>query len=164
MYATKRRLLAILCLCLVLPMILPVGLTKASPTSQTPTPAPTNPILLTDPVPNPTKDSVLYFPETGHTLQGKFLAYWQSHGALAQFGYPLTEEFFEPDGPNNALLQVQYFERNRFELHPEHQPPNDVLLGTLGLEFHPQDPPAARDPSASYFPQTGHNLSGVFIQ
>jgi hypothetical protein len=107
---------------------------------------------------------VIYFPETGHTLQGKFLAYWQAHGALSQFGYPLTEEFFEPDGPNNALLQVQYFERNRFELHPENQPPNDVLLGTLGLEFHPQDPPAARVPSASYFPQTGHNLSAVFLQ
>jgi hypothetical protein len=107
---------------------------------------------------------VLYFSETGHTLRGKFLDYWQQNGGLAQFGYPLTEEFFEPDGPNNALIQVQYFERNRFELHPENQPPNDVLLGRLGIEFHSQDPPSARQPSpAVYFPQTGHNLSGEFL-
>jgi len=160
----NRRLLTILIFCLVFPIALPSGVGRASPTGQTPTPAPNKPILLTDPVSAPNKNGVMYFPGTGHTLQGKFLAYWQQNGALAQFGYPLTEEFFEPDGPSNALLQVQYFERNRFELHPENQPPNDVLLGTLGLEFHPQDPPAAREPSASYFPQTGHNLSGTFLQ
>jgi hypothetical protein len=84
---------------------------------------------------------------------------------LAQFGYPLTEEFFEPDGPDNSPLQVQYFERNRFEMHPENQPPYDVLLGTLGLEFRQQDPPAAPQPApAVYFPETGHNLSGEFLQ
>ena len=164
----RRRLLAILSVCLILPMVQAGGVGKAAPTSQTPTPNPTpapgKPILLTDPVPDPQQDGVTYFPETGHTLRGKFLDYWQHNGGLAQFGYPLTEEFFEPDGLDNTLLQVQYFERNRFELHPENQPPNDVLLGTLGREFHLQDPPASREPSpASYFPQTGHNLSGVFL-
>ena len=58
----------------------------------------------------------MYFSQTGHTLRGKFLDYWQENGGLSQFGYPLTEEFFEPDGPDNTFLQVQYFERNRFEL------------------------------------------------
>jgi hypothetical protein len=116
-------------------------------------------------MPDPQQAGVLYFSETGHTLRGKFLDYWQQNGGLAQFGYPLTEEFFEPEGADNALIQVQYFERNRFELHPENQPPNDVLLGRLGIEFHPQDPPVSREPSpAVYFPQTGHNLSGVFLQ
>jgi hypothetical protein len=163
----KRRLLAILAACLILPLALTGQVGKAAPTGQTPTPnpAPNRPILLTDPVPDPRQDGVIYFSETGHTLRGKFLAYWQQNGGLAQFGYPLTEEFFEPDGPNDSFLQVQYFERNRFELHPENQPPNDVLLGSLGLEFHQHDPAAAREPSPAYFfPPTAHNLSGVFLR
>jgi hypothetical protein len=30
---------------------------------------------------------------------------------------------------------VQYFERARFEYHPENQPPYDVLLGLLGRQL-----------------------------
>ena len=30
---------------------------------------------------------------------------------------------------------MQYFERNRFEYHPENQPPYNVLLGLLGRQF-----------------------------
>jgi hypothetical protein len=146
-------------------MILAGGVGNAATVGQTPTPVPGKPILLTDPVPDPQQEGVVYFSETGHTLRGEFLDYWQTHGGLAQFGYPLTEEFFEPHGANDALVQVQYFERNRFELHPENQPPYDVLLGTLGRDFHPQDPPSNRQPSpAVYFPETGHNLSGVFLE
>ena len=44
------------------------------------------------------------------------------------FGYPITEEIAEGE------LTVQYFERARFEHHPENQPPYDVLLGLLGRE------------------------------
>ena len=36
-----------------------------------------------------------YFPETGQWLRGRFLQYWESHGGLAQQGYPLTDEFAE---------------------------------------------------------------------
>jgi hypothetical protein len=164
----QGRLLVVLFLCLVLPVALAGGTSKAAPSAQTPTPTPnataTKPILLTDPISDPHQDGVLYFAQTGHTLRGKFLTYWQQYGGLAQFGYPLTEEFFEPSGPNNSPLQVQYFERNRFELHPENQPPYDVLLGTLSREFRAQDPPPPQLPSpALYFPETGHNLSGKFL-
>ncbi len=133
-----------------------------------PTPATpiTRPILLTDPVPDPQQEGVLYFPTTGRTLRGSFLLYWQQHGGLAQFGYPLTEEFTEPIGTESAPMMVQYFERNRFEHHPENQPPSDVLLGTLGREFLPEGAPTAKTdrlPSpALYFPETGHSLSGTF--
>jgi hypothetical protein len=44
------------------------------------------------------------------------------------FGYPLTEEL------SVGGLTTQYFERARFELHPDYQPPYDVLLGLLGYE------------------------------
>ena len=61
-----------------------------------------------------------------------FLEYWNNHGALAQQGYPLTEEFTEKNPADGKDYLVQYFERNRFELHPENQPPYDVLLGQFG--------------------------------
>ncbi|MDQ5825655.1 MAG: hypothetical protein M3441_15795 [Chloroflexota bacterium] len=105
-----------------------------------------------------------WFEATGHTLRGSFLDYWQKNGGLAQFGYPITEMFFEPSGHDNSPVLVQYFERNRFEHHPEYVgTKHEVLLGTLGREFHPQDAPAPAMPApARYFPETGHNLSGSF--
>jgi hypothetical protein len=36
---------------------------------------------------------------------------------------------------NGKTYTVQYFERNRFESHPENQPPYDVLLGLLGRDY-----------------------------
>src|SRR5205823_1207557 len=70
-----------------------------------------------------------FFNETKHSLSGSFLAYWKARGGLAVFGYPISEPISE-----NGYI-VQYFERNRFELHPEFQgTPNEVLLGLLGVE------------------------------
>jgi hypothetical protein len=138
----------------------------ASPSHQTPAPTPpvaSKPKLLTDPVPDPKQSGVLYFPQTGHTLRGPFLEYWNRYGGLAQFGYPLTEEFVEEIESDHKLYRVQYFERNRFEHHPENAgTPYEVLLGALGRDFHAADPPAPTLPEATYFPETGHNLGGVF--
>ena len=79
-----------------------------------------------------------FFPETGHNLSGRFLAYWEAHGGLAQFGYPLTE--LREDGlyPGTTLpnVQTQYFERARFEYHPENDgTPYEVLLGQFGRQL-----------------------------
>src|SRR3954447_15796132 len=74
-----------------------------------------------------------YFPETRHTVQGKFWQYWQSHGALAQQGYPISDEFVEVSDLNGKPYTVQYFERAVFELHPENVgTPYEVLLSQLG--------------------------------
>jgi hypothetical protein len=72
-----------------------------------------------------------YFGETAHNLRGTFLRYWQRNGGLAQFGYPLSEEFSEVLEDGQTYV-VQYFERARFEHHPENRPPYDVLLGQFG--------------------------------
>jgi hypothetical protein len=58
-----------------------------------------------------------------------FRAYWEQHGGLAIFGYPISEEFVE-DG-----LVVQYFERQRFEYHPTNPPEWPVLGGRLGAQL-----------------------------
>ncbi|MBX6753287.1 MAG: hypothetical protein IRY86_03570 [Thermorudis peleae] len=72
----------------------------------------------------------LYFPETGHSLAYGFKTFWETHGGLAIFGYPISEEFTE-----NGHT-VQYFERARFEYHPEASDPNArITLGLLGREM-----------------------------
>lgn len=72
----------------------------------------------------------LYFPETKHTLSGKFLDYWQRNGGLALFGFPISEPVDE------GGVAAQYFQRNRFELHPERAgTPYEVQLGLLGRDI-----------------------------
>jgi hypothetical protein len=70
------------------------------------------------------------FQETGHSLAHGFKRYWEANGGLWQFGFPISEEFTE-----NGRT-VQYFERARFEWHPEHQGTQfEVLLGHLGRDY-----------------------------
>jgi len=106
-----------------------------------------------------------YFEATGQYLGGEFLHYWQGHGGLPVFGYPLTPAFRE-----NGYL-VQYFERSRFELHPENAgSPYEVLLGQLGKErlknegiVSPKPNPGAATNGEVLFPETGYKLGGVFL-
>lgn len=84
-------------------------------------------------------DGDVYFPETRHTLSGKFLNYWQKRGGLDTFGYPISEPFEEVSPIDGQLHLVQYFERARFEHHPENMPSfyqqmeayNQIQLATL---------------------------------
>ncbi|HJZ47853.1 MAG TPA: VanW family protein [Roseiflexaceae bacterium] len=77
-----------------------------------------------------------YFPATGHTLGGAFGAFWLGNGQIAVFGYPISEEFHEVNQIDGKIYLVQYFERARFEYHPEHAgTPYEVLLGQLGDEY-----------------------------
>ena len=72
------------------------------------------------------------FKETGKTVSGRFLEYWDTHGGLAQQGLPLSGEIQEKSELDGKTYTVQYFERAVFEKHPENQPPYDVLLSQLG--------------------------------
>ncbi len=85
----------------------------------------------------------LWFPETGHTISGKILQYWQQYGGLSQFGYPLSEAFDEVSATDGKTYNVQYFERARFEVHPEKQAPYEVELGLLGVQQYKTTPVAA---------------------
>jgi len=72
------------------------------------------------------------FPETSHSLSGTFRAFWQANGGLAAFGYPISEEFRELNADTGEVYTVQYFERARFEYHPEYAGTEyEVLLGRL---------------------------------
>jgi sugar lactone lactonase YvrE len=91
------------------------------------------------------RDGCQFFSETGHNVCGNILAAWYASGvqldgqsgisyaeSLALFGLPLGDEFTEVI--EGKEYTVQWFERARFELHPENQPPYNVLLGRLGYE------------------------------
>lgn len=78
-----------------------------------------------------------YFPETRHSLCYPFLDFWAQHGGLPIFGYPISEPLDEQSSDDGQVYRVQYFERNRFEYHPELDPPYDVLVGRLGAELMP---------------------------
>ncbi len=79
---------------------------------------------------------IWYFPESGHTLSYRFLGYWLEHGGVSAFGYPISEKFEEESSTDGSTYLVQYFERNRFEYHPEVAIYDDqILLGHLGREI-----------------------------
>lgn len=81
-----------------------------------------------------------YFPETRHSLAFGFLRYWLRNGGLPIFGYPLSEEFSETDPGTGQTYTVQYFERARFEWHPESLGTLwEVQLGRLGAELAAHD-------------------------
>lgn len=80
------------------------------------------------------------------TRQG-FLSYWRNHGldlgdpgisereSLALFGLPLTMAQMERNADGEMYL-TQWFERARFEWHPEKPDEYQVLLGLLGREIY----------------------------
>jgi hypothetical protein len=111
----------------------------------------------------------LFFPETSHTLGGEFRNYWQRNGGLPVFGYPLTQEFQQRSADTGADYVVQYFERQRYELHPENSgTPYVVQLGRLGAEALAergtdwQALPKSDPATPHYFPATGQAIAPEF--
>lgn len=109
------------------------------------------------------------FAETGYGIGGRFLAYWQQHGGLPVFGYPVSD----PTQPAADAPLTQMFERTRFEYHPQNAAPYDVLLGRMGAEALAAQgvdwrsfPTVAADavaPECLYFAETQHSLCGAFL-
>jgi LPXTG-site transpeptidase (sortase) family protein len=106
-----------------------------------------------EPVPavEPPDPEIDYFHATAHTLRGAFRHYWHTAGGLAVFGYPLSEPFVERNDEDGRDYEVQYFERARFEYHPDLPPAYQVLLGHLGRRWLAEhEPPAGtREPVAN---------------
>lgn len=108
------------------------------------------------------------FPETGFCIAGRIREFWEQNGGLPVFGFPITpqrEELIE-----GQSLQVQWFQRNRLELHPENARPYDVLLGRLGadlLTLQGRDPflfpKSESQAGCRFFPETGHNVCGDIL-
>jgi uncharacterized protein YkwD len=105
-----------------------------------------------------------YFPNTGNSVGGAFLKFFDAYGGVRVFGLPLTNEIQE-----NGRT-VQYFERQRFEYFPEATgTPYEVQLGLLGTRAATGKPGAGRiapfapKKDLMYFNETGHSLGGAFL-
>ena len=119
------------------------------------------------------------FAETGHAVCGEILTAWRKNGlqldnrkavseaeSLALFGLPISGVVTETlsDGKQ---YQVQWFERARFELHPENFAPYHILLGLLGNEVkQPAQAIASAKsgPGSSYTPITERMFSWSMLE
>ncbi len=128
--------------------------------------------LPTNPAPQSSDPTLTYETVTEHNVPTYFHDYWSANGGLFRFGYPLTEPFPETSTTDGNTYTTQYFERARFEHHPEYAGTQfEVLLGLLGREtttsrvnedpFKPIAQPPA-NPDSDYYPETGHTLGGGF--
>lgn len=117
----------------------------------------------------PPGDSCEMFDATGFSICNEFLDFWNANGGLEVFGYPLTDAHDEVNPDTGQTLLVQYFERQRFELHPENAGTvYNVLFGRLGaqtLEMQGRDWmtfPKADSGADHYFEVTGHAIAPQF--
>ena len=106
-----------------------------------------------------------YFSETGCWVGNDFLDFFEAHGGLDVFGFPIENATVE------ANVGVQYFQRARMELHLEQSAAYRIQLGLLGQQVYGRiDPPvpagqrpAAGDRTHRYFPETGQVVSFAFL-
>jgi len=81
-------------------------------------------------IPAATETGRRYFPDTGHTLSGDFLTWFDEHGGTVRFGRPISQPF---------LLEgrlAQDFQSARFFWAPEQSPPVELeAIGRVHLEF-----------------------------
>ena len=74
-----------------------------------------------------------YFPETGHNLSGDFHDfYFANPNARLVYGLPITEAYI--DQQSGTL--IQYFQKVRFEHHPESPPGERIKLTPLGQKTY----------------------------
>ncbi|HLL60857.1 MAG TPA: hypothetical protein VK338_04010 [Candidatus Nitrosocosmicus sp.] len=108
------------------------------------------------------------FQQTGQSVCGRFLQVWKSgrsfEDSLYLNGYPLTAPRPELSQTDGKVYTMQWFERARYEMHPQNQAPHDVQLGLLGTyEVQQRTDPEFRpiaDPrnGMQFFAQTGHTV------
>jgi hypothetical protein len=102
-----------------------------------------------------------YFPETGHTVKGDFLRFYQNNADPALlYGYPITEQFTSRDGKT-----VQYFERARFEWNGSLTGDASILLTPLGQSMYESGSPKLdiNNPAACKSFQTGYQVCFAFL-
>jgi hypothetical protein len=67
-----------------------------------------------------------FFPISGHNVCYAFREYFEAHGGLATFGYPISEFTLESD------RIVQYFQGFQLAFYPENLPGDQVRVSPLG--------------------------------
>ncbi len=127
----------------------------------------------------------------GHAVAGRFLEEWSKQGSeqnnVYVNGLPITDARPEIALTDGKTYTTQWFERAKYEAHPENKAPYDVLFGLLGValsegrgtvdpatkqvrnpsdkDFVKIDKPADADGKTKvWFPETGHSISGKIFE
>jgi hypothetical protein len=106
----------------------------------------------------------LYFAETGHSLDPRFVEAFEEWGGSEVLGFPITESFYDEDG-----LLLQYLENARLELVPQGQGLGlQVQLAPLGVIMGGWDLPVGRGKSPAgagcrLYPESGHQVCHAFL-
>ena len=115
---------------------------------------------------DPSTDKTL---PTGYKPSARFADYWQTNGGLQLFGYAISPERLEKNPTDSKTYIVQWFERARFEYHPENGgTDNEVQLGLLGnqaiagRQFPSIAPPA--NVQSVCVQATGYCVWGMFLE
>lgn len=107
-----------------------------------------------------------YSEQTGHYIRDDFYQkYFSAENPLKVYGYPITDQFTS----QAAGLMVQYFQRARFELHPENPPSQRVIVSPLGLYMldinliKPLNNLPPKHPACRYFSETDYQICYSFL-
>jgi hypothetical protein len=108
-----------------------------------------------------------FFPETGHTLDSRFISIFDEHGGLTILGYPITEAFIDPEGG----VLIQYTQNARLELIPNFDTgeltakltPLGEEMGGWQLPILADSVPSSINTDCRYFPDTGHQICHAFL-
>ena len=114
-----------------------------------------------------TGDNGRYYSETGHTLDGRFVAFYDGHGGTEILGFPITDSFIDP---RNGWL-IQYTENARLEFVPQaNSGLVGVRVGALGEALGGWDPPLtpeqippSADATCRYYSESGHAVCHSFL-
>lgn len=104
-----------------------------------------------------------YYAETGHTLDARFLDYYDQHGGPEIFGFPITEAFNDPDSGQ----LIQYTENSRLEWvldedgvgHAALRPLGEILGGW----YVPDESSLGDGRGCRYFEESGHATCYAFL-
>jgi len=121
---------------------------------------------------------------------GRFLEEWTKQGSEQNSvyvnGFPITARRAEISTTDGKTYDMQWFERSRYEAHPENKAPYDVLFGLLGVSlaegrgavdpatkqvrnpadvaFVGIDKPGDTSATKLWFPETRHTISGKILE
>ena len=102
-----------------------------------------------------------YFPSSGHSVSGAFLAYFGKHGGYASLGSPQTEAV-DVDGS-----LTQYFSAQQLVYDPVARVVTPVHLGLAAAPGRDWLLPVKKVRNSSdsrYYTQTGHTVTNRFLQ
>lgn len=107
------------------------------------------------------------FAETGYCVSDPILSYWEQHGGLAVFGYPIGPLIPNEIVEGTWVGVTQWFERDRLEDHGI----LGVMAGRMGaLMLERQWRPWQYGPGwpgnadCRYFVETGYTTCGIFLR